>query len=528
MDSISLMGLIATLVVDTSFSWVRMFIALGISVVVSIGVGIYAATHRTAEKIILPVVDVLQTLPILAFFPFVILVVVATIPGYAGINAAVIFLIITSMIWNIIFGVYESIKVLPKEYTELSRLYQLSRLDRLRKLYIPATLPRVVEQSILSWSIGLFYLVTSEIFSTGSSSYRVQHGIGAAIASLAASGNTLAYLIGLAIFIIFVVATRFLFFRPLEDYVTRYNKHVQQKTLEVKRMSYVREMSELGTRIMKRLGSQQLVKIGSRLAGGGGAGRQKGWADEEYKGTGLWKFARYLVPAAVVLLAVYLVATNTYLIGYELTVLHALVFSFARVWIAFAVSLAIGIPVCVYLIFITRHSSKYLLLFQILASIPATILLPAIANGLKGYPNYGEIVAFVVFVLSSIWYIVFSTMNMAKTLNPEIFEVKKIFGVRGAGAWKKIYLKAIIPGIITGAITAIAAEWNASIVAEYFAFGSNVSQVGTGIGKLLDLALAGNNLTLMLIALVNLTVMILIINTFVWKRLYRNVSSTYG
>lgn len=525
MDYVGLISLILNLVVDTTFSWVRMFIALGFSIIISLSVGIWAATSQRAEKVILPVVDVLQTLPILAFFPFVIFIVVATIPGWIGINAAVVFLIITSMIWNIIFGVYESVKLIPKEYMELANLYKMGLVEKLRKILIPASMPRVIEQSILSWSIGLFYLVTSEIFSTGSANYAVKRGIGVAITNLATAGNTLGYIVAIIIFILFVVATRFLFFRPLEDYFTRYNRYIKN-TAEVKKtVPYVKEMGAIGVTIMRRLATKQLMKIGTNVAKTTrNVGKRISARAIPTGTTKLWKVAKYLILTFIVLGAIYVITTNTYLVGYELQVLHALLFSFARVWIAFAISLAITVPVSVYLIFITRHGSKYLLLFQIIASIPATILLPAMVGALHNNP---ELVALIVFVLSSVWYIIFSTMNIAKTFPQEIFEVKKIYGVKGVNAWRKIYLKAIIPGLITGAITGIAAEWNASIVAEYFKFGSSVSQVGTGIGKLLDLSLASNNLLLMLIALINLTAMILIINTFVWKRLYKDVSKTY-
>ena len=117
---------------------------------------------------------------------------------------------------------------------------------------------------------------------------------------------------------------------------------------------------------------------------------------------------------------------------------------------------------------------------------------------------------------------------------PEIMEVKKVFGVEKWKAWKNIYIKALLPGLVTGSVTAIAAEWNASIVAEYFTTtgiggsGSGViSSVGIGMGKFLDLSLASGNFEMMLLGLLNLTAMILLINTFIWKRVYKRVSDVY-
>ncbi len=235
----------------------------------------------------------------------------------------------------------------------------------------------------------------------------------------------------------------------------------------------------------------------------------------------------------VAVVAGYIFYTNPAILSYEYQVLASLALSFARVWLAFAIVTALAFPLCVYLIFKTRQSSKYLLLFQVIASIPATILLPGIAIAFSGFPFSSEFVAFSVFFLSGIWYVIFSILASSRNMPSNILEVKSLFGIRGKLAWKYIYIKALLPGFITGALTAIAAEWNASIVAECFTTagvgsGTAISCVGTGIGKLLDSTVTSGNLTLMLVALANLVAMILLINTFVWKRMYRNVSKVYG
>ena len=519
----SLVSVVLSLLIDTSFSWARMFIALFFSIIISIFVGILAARSRTAGRLIIPVLDILQTLPILAFFPFVIYIVVATLPGYVGINAAVIILIITSMVWNISFGVYESITSLPKELVEVGELYGLSRWRRLRRIFIPACMPRVVEQSILSWSIGLFYLVTSEIFSTGNANYAVKYGVGVALTTLAFSGNFLYYALGIAIFILFVVATRFLFFMPFERRATRYAAGQQTRRAQSHLVFHMRVFPSTAYIHMPRLRRGRERRRRARI---GAAVR--GLAARRHTG-------RYYIAAgaAALLAAAYLLAANPYLMGYEATALSSLAASFLRVWLAFLVIVLVAVPVSVYLVFMARRSGAYLLLFQIIASIPATVLLPIIVIWLKPFPAHSELVAFAVFFLSGIWYVVFSAISNAKTLNPEIFEIRRVFGLRRLEAWRRMYVSALLPGIVTGSITAIAAEWNASIVAEYFTTtgisgSSVVSSVGMGIGKLLDLSLAQGNLVLMLVALINLTAMIVIINTFLWKRFYRKIAAVYG
>ena len=516
------LALVLSLIIDASASWIRMFMALGISILISVVVGIYAAISPRAEKLILPVVDVLQTVPILAFFPFALYVFVVLLPGYIGINAAVVFLIITSMVWNIILGVYESIKTVPKEFLEVSDLYHFNRIERLRKIYIPAALPRIVEQSILSWSIGLFYLVTSEIFSVGVMNDQVKYGIGVAFASLAYQG-WMPYLIGIVVFVCFVVATRFLFFMPLEKYSTRYMR--QQSKVQPAAQGYEKTVLNWISRNIPKapsiLSSNRIVR-----------GRRNVSHIANPPMHPNFKILYYAVIALLIIGSLYILAANPILLGYEYEVLPALAFSFARIWFAFLVMLLVAVPVCIYLIFSSKQGSKYMLFFQIVASLPATILLPAIAVTLHN----GEIVAFVVFLLSGIWYLIFGIMASTRTLPNSIFEVQKIFGVKGKNAWKNIYIKAIIPGLITGAITGIAAEWNASIVAEYFTTSgitgttNIVSSIGIGLGKLLDLSLSsgGQGLGLMIIALINLVVMIILINTFVWKRFYKQIAKVYG
>ncbi len=529
-----LLGILAQLVLDASASWLRMFIALGISVALGFGIGVLAATSRNAERVLLPVVDVLQTIPILAFFPFAIFVFVVILPGYIGINAAVIFLIITSMIWNIIFGVYESVKTLPNEFLEVARLYHFDLWTKLRGIYMPASFPRMVEQSMLSWSIGLFYLVTSEIFSIGNLRYSVTYGIGSGLVGLAAQGIG-NYLLGLAVFIVFVIGTRLLFFKPLEDYSTRYTRLHAKPGMR----SYEKALMDIigmgmKTRYAKRIGVVAKDIRVLRKGTTGTAIRTVPVAPKPSQDMG--RIAYSAIGLVALAAAAYIIVTNPTLLGYEKLVIPALGASFIRVWGAFAVISAISVPVCVYFIFISKRSQHYLLLFQILASIPATVLLPLIAQSLHGN---GELVAFAVFMLSGIWYMIFGMAASTRTIPQSVFEVKRLFGVKGIYAWRKVYLKALLPGFITGAITGIAAEWNASIVAEYFttsgisasASGSAViSSVGTGIGKLLDTSIlpGGLGLGLMIIALLNIVVMILLLNTFVWRKAYRNVAKAYG
>lgn len=530
------LGLLASFIIDAVYSWVRMFIALGLSIAISIVVGVWAATSSKAEKIVLPITDILQTVPILAFFPLVLAIFIVYLPGYIGINAAVIFLIITSMLWNIIFGVYESIKTIPKEFIEVADMYRMSFAKRLRTIFIPAALPRIVQQSILSWSIGLVFLVTSEIFSYGNPTCcHVIHGIGYDIVayspgSALGAGAPGGYELAILVLIAFVVGTRFLFFRPLEKYSTKYTRTSAQVAPKVRPLAISWFHRRIPTQPMAtmRAGVEGITRMVTKPMQPIAAVKIKPRVNIKPI------YIEAAIVVALFALAIYFFSTSPVLLSYEAMSLQAIGYSFVRIWAAFAFCALIGIPLCVYLVFYTKRSTNYLTLFQIMASIPATVLLPGIATLFIGLPYHSEIVSFIVFTLSGFWYIVFSIMASTRSIPSNILEVKNIYGVKGKDAWKKIYLKAIVPGFITGALTGIAAEWNVSIVAENFTSsgitggGAILNSVGIGIGKLLDSTASTGNLTLLIIALINLIVMILIINTFVWKRFYRQVSKIYG
>lgn len=509
---------LVSLLIGASYSWIRMFISLGIAILLGLGIGIAAARSKAVERAIIPIVDVLQTLPILAFFPVVIYVVIAVLPGVIGINAAVIFLIITSMVWNMIFGVYEAVKSIPNEFIEMSRLHALSTYQKIRKIFVPASLPRLSEQMNLSWAIGLFYLVTSEIFVTGNQQYTVQ-GIGSDIAKLGFGGNIQYYILAIAVFVIFVVATRLTFFSYFDRFANRFSSGMA--TAEKRRKE------DFGYAISR---SNAFHVIGAAYS----SSRERFAAFLARRKKPLVLSGISLGCAALALVLAYLLLPNinigdlVQLPGYELTSLAALAASFLRVWGAFALVLAVAVPIAVYAAFLSKHRSRYTMLFQILASIPATILLPIIVSSLGGN---GEAVAFTVLFLSGIWYVVFSILASTRNMPSSVDEIRRAFGVRGLNAWKKIFLGAIAPGLITGGITAIAAEWNATIIAERFTSsvfsGTTVTSVNLGIGKLLDTSLVAGNLYLMVIALINMTAMIILLNTFVWKRLYRKVTSVY-
>ncbi|HUO42300.1 MAG TPA: ABC transporter permease subunit, partial [Methylomirabilota bacterium] len=199
-----------------------MIVALAISIMFSLVVGILAARNRKAESILIPLLDVLQSIPILGFFPIVILGIIAVFPSQIGVNLAVILLIFTSMSWNIAFGVYEAVKSIPQDYLDLMNVSRSSSWERVTSLYIPASLSRIAYNTQTSWAVGLFYLVASEILTLGNTTYTVQHGIGVALIEFASAKDYTAYSYAVIALIVAVVIWRFVFLREFALWSERY------------------------------------------------------------------------------------------------------------------------------------------------------------------------------------------------------------------------------------------------------------------------------------------------------------------
>ncbi|MDA4120788.1 MAG: ABC transporter permease subunit [Thaumarchaeota archaeon] len=501
-----------------------MILALGLSILFALAVGIWAARSRRAESVILPLLDIFQSIPILGFFPFVILGIYGAIPNIAGANLAVIVLIFTSMSWNIAFGVYEAVKAIPQDYADLLNVSQAGAWQRIKSLYIPASMSRVAYNTQISWAVGLFYLVASEIITSGSTKVPVSYGIGIAFTSFI--GDYLNYSLLIGLLIVAVVVWRFLFLREFALWSEKYK--MMEEPRETNRDPIMKIYSWVNQRSVSKL---------FLLAQGTGVTRFTSAIARFGKGL---KVAVALFVAAFLLLAISSVAaagnlnlgslpTLSTIASIEAHELYALSVSFVRVWYVLAICVAIGLPLGILVSLNSRLYEIATPAFEVIASIPAPILLPVIIL----IPIFGqstEAVAALVIFLSVFWYIVFNVMAGVRTLPADIKDLTKVFNVSNASAWRNVYIPSALTGLVTGAITAAGGAWNALIIAEYFQFDPNkapLTQVAVGIGK--EIASAtnkGDNLTIFL-AILPMTILIVAFNLTVWRRVYHHVTKRY-
>ena len=528
--------LIEKLLVDTGYSWIRMSLALVLSIIFSWAVGIAAARNKTANAIIIPVLDVLQSIPILGFFPIVLVIFVGLFPGWIGINIAVIFLIFTSMAWNIAFAVYEAVLSIPQEYLDLASMEKLGLRRRLTELYIPASWSKVAFNAVVSWSVGLFYLISSEIFSLGNKNYQVTNGIGVDIANHSSLGLWGAYATALGVFIFAVILTRFFFLGPFSDWSEKF-KLIEEPRATRKDPIY-RFYSWINTRAASRVFSVLSRPISLRprtpMQSVNHTGQRKLTKSRHTKSL---KVAALLIGAASLVLIIIEVFHALFAAGISLTtladkesdVLVGLTDSFVRVWYVYGLSVGVGLPLAIVVALHSRLYQTASPTLQVISAIPATALLPPIALFTATLPFSGELTAAIVIFLGTIWYIIFNVMGGIRSIPSEIFEVSKLMKLKGWKYWKDVLIPAALPSFVTGSITGIGAAWNTLVVAEYFSIsGKVVSRVPNGVGVLLNVATINGDLVLMGLTIFSMTALLVTINLLFWRRMYKYTTKRFA
>lgn len=506
-----------------------MIIALGLSILFALVVGIAAARNRRAEAIILPLLDIFQSIPILGFFPFVIGGIYGVLPNFVGANLAVIVLIFTSMSWNIAFGVYESVRAIPQDYSDLLNISQASTWQRIRTLYIPASMSRIAYNTQISWAVGLFFLVASEIITVGRTSIPIPYGIGIAVSQFGnpASPDYPDYALLIAGIVVAVIVWRYLFIREFALWSERF------KMMEEPREQHRDPIMRFYTWVNHRSISKLFL-----MAHGSGVTRFTSSIARFRKGL---KYAVLIFLAIFVLLIVGSAAFSGNLnlsslpslssLAYaEPGILYALGVSFIRVWYVVAICIAIGLPMGIVISLNFKLYDTVSPVLEVISSIPAPILLPAIVL-IPYVGQNSEAVAAIIIFLSVYWYIVFNVMAGVRTLPSDIKDLPHVYKVSRLTAWRDVYIPSALTALVTGAITAVGGAWNALIIAEYFQSSSGrvLTQVSSGIGKDITVATFSNpaDYQTLFLAVTSMTILIVVFNLTVWRRLYHRVTKRY-
>jgi len=504
------------------YSVVRMAIAYSLSLIFAISYGYVAAYNPRLEPWMVAALDILQSIPVLSFLPPLILAMVAFVPGHQlGVEMGVILLIFTGQVWNLAFSFYSSLKTIPREMLEASRIYRYSGWQRFWQLEMPYATIGLVWNSIVSVAGGWFALIFCETFTMGERNFQLP-GLGSYIQTATYEGDMRALISGLATVVLIVVATDQLVWRPLIAWSDKFKveqvesaERITSPILELLRRS---NLAALPGRFIAKIDEP----IFRRLARGN-INRSLQPIDQDRQSripTAVWTLA-FAFGAIAIWGAVQAAFMLTTVTGSELKLLiEGAAATFLRVNASLLISAAWTIPVGVAIGLTPRLAKIVQPIAQILASVPATAFFPILLIGLVRIGGGLGIGSIALMLLGTQWYILFNVIAGAMSIPYDLREVASLYRFTRWQRWTKLILPGIFPYLLTGMVTASGGAWNASVMAEY-SHVKNRTLETIGLGAQIDAATDAGHFPILLLATIMISLIVITMNRLVWRRLYR-------
>jgi NitT/TauT family transport system permease protein len=508
------------------FSLLRILLAYAVSLIFTLIYGYVAAYNATAERFLIPLLDTLQSIPVLSFLPGVMLAMVALFPTRQfGIELGSILLIFTGQVWNMTFSFYSSLKSIPREMREVAVIYRWSWWQRFVQMELPFATIGLVWNSMMSVAGGWFFLMACEMFVLQNRDLRLA-GLGSYLQTAANAGDTRAIVWGVVTMVGVIVLMDQLIWRPVIAWAEKF-KFEQVEAVESPH-SYVLDFLRR-SKIVPLVAQVTLRPLRERLSLHF-ATRQ---APERAASASakIWKWIGRIALVLVLLGISYeflkmaaLLATVT---GPEVrSIFLGAGATFLRIEFTLLLAALWTIPAGVIIGLNPRLSAIMQPIAQIAASVPATALFPIILLLLIRVGGGLGIGSIVLLLLGTQWYILFNVIAGASAIPTDLKEVCGTFQFGRIEKWRRLYLPAIFPFLITGLVTASGGAWNASIVAEYFHFhGQTFSTVG--LGAVISSATDSGSSRVLLAATLMMAAMVVTINRFLWRRLYALAGTKY-
>ncbi len=502
----------------------RMAAAYASSMLFTLVYGRAAAYHRRAELLLLPLLDIFQSVPILSFLPVVLLSFSAILPQNIAAELASIVLIFTSQVWNLTFAWYQSLTTIPKELREASTIFRLNGWLRFKTLELPFAAISLIWNSMMSWAGGWFFLMAAEIFTVGQRDFRLP-GLGAYLQEAANQGNLHAIVWGIGALLLILVLLDQLVWRPLLAWADRFKLEMVESDLPPTSWFYeIVHSSRLADWLSRavwrpfheRLDAYMLRRFPMTEKEPGRAGRPwllylTGVVGGTLLGYGAYRAGRmlWMVPLA---------AWGMIAAGVGVTML--------RVIMALIIALAWTIPMGVVIGTNPRLATWLQPLVQIIASTPATALFPVLLLIVLRLPGGLNIAAVLLMLMGTQWYLLFNVIAGASAIPQDLKYTTTLLQLKRWARWRTLVLPALFPYLITGAVTASGGAWNASIVAEHVEFAGQTLRT-LGIGALIAQATATGDYPLLLAATLSMVLAVVLLNRLVWRRLYRLAEERY-
>ena len=495
----------------------RMLIAMGVSLGFTFTYATWAAKSPRAGNLLVPLLDILQSVPILSFLSVTIVWFLSLSPGRIfGAELACVFTIFTGQAWNMAFSFYQSLRTVPPELEEAGRMFGLTAWARFWKIEAPFAMPPLVWNMMMSMSGGWFFVTISEAISVGKTNIALP-GIGSWIAVAIAQKNLPAIFMAIGAMLVVILVYDQLLFRPLVAWADRFrigetNEETPQSwALDVYRRSKLLDMLAAPFDAMMRWSYRwQLPHFGVRAA----------VRDVDSRVAAAVWYILLAVLGAYACWRIYDFAHGSNLVWGDVLTTFGLGFlTMVRVVVLIGLASVIWVPIGVYVGLRPKLTQVVQPVAQFLAAFPANILFPLVVSVIVVFELNPDIWLSPLMVLGTQWYILFNVIAGATTMPQELRDAADNFGVKGWLWWKRVALPAVFPFYVTGAITASGGSWNAAIVAEVVSWGSKTLHAH-GLGAYIADAVSSGDFRKVVLGTAVMSFFVVVVNRILWRPLY--------
>jgi NitT/TauT family transport system permease protein len=499
----------------------RMFAAMAAALVFTFTYATLAAKSRRAGMLLIPLLDVLQSVPILGFLSFTVTFFLGLFPGSIfGAECAAVFAIFTSQAWNMAFSFYQSLRGVPRDLIEVARGFGLSPWQRFWQLETPFAMPGLIWNMMMSMSGGWFFVVASEAISVGDTTIKLP-GIGSYLALAIEQKSIAAVFAAIVTMLAVIIAYDQLLFRPLVAFGTRFRVELSAGQMQEKsvvgrafaRTRWLRALMHGPTRLLQAIALLRLELPVQAHAPP--LARSRAFSR-------LLDLLWILIIILGALWAFWLIASY---IRQELgwnevleSVLYTL-FTMTRVILLMALATLVWVPAGVWIGLRPALAEKVQPLAQFLAAFPANVLFPVAVSLIVKFSLNPDIWLSFLIIFGTQWYILFNVIAGASAFPNDLKETVANFRIRGFAWWKDVIIPGIFPYYVTGALTASGGSWNAAIVAEYVKWGDDVV-LAHGIGAYIAKATADGDYPKIVLGVAVMSAFVILFNRLLWRPLY--------
>jgi NitT/TauT family transport system permease protein len=505
----------------------RLFIALGFSLIFTFTIGTLAAKNKHAERLIIPMIDILQSIPVLSFLSITMIGFITLFRGsMLGPECAAIFAIFTSQVWNMTLSFYQSVRTVPSDLKEASKIFCLSKWQTFWRIEVPFAMPQLLWNIMMSMSGSWYFVTASEAFSVANQNITLP-GIGSYIAEGIVKANSPSILYAILTMLLVIFLYDQLLFRPLTYWAEKFQAaHDEEATISRSFVVSFFQRTKFLRALGKILSSICDFFINPRSSQQTTSSKYQEQKVKIYKN--ITRFY-YLILTCVLMAATFIIIKfimATFSLSEVKHVLAMGTYTAIRVLSLIILSSLIWVPIGVWIGLRPKITPIAQPIVQFLAAFPTNLFFPIAAMIFLRYNLNPEIWVSPLMVMGTQWYILFNVIAGASNLPKDLKQAAATFKVTGLLKWRRVILPAIGPFYITGAITAAGGAWNASIIAEVIKWGNNKFEA-TGLGAYIADNFANNNFANIALGTIVMCLFVLVINRLIWRPLYNLAMERY-